>query len=67
MSLLTLTYVWQIKVSPLADKAGFVDINKSTLQHTKYPNVFALGVHTYIHTYIQYESAEWEPSKWEPS
>eukprot|EP00802_Teleaulax_amphioxeia_P013954 Tamp_14009.p1 GENE.Tamp_14009~~Tamp_14009.p1 ORF type:complete len:367 (-),score=80.62 Tamp_14009:255-1355(-) len=33
----------EIKVSPLADKAGFVDINKSTLQHTKYPNVFALG------------------------
>jgi sulfide:quinone oxidoreductase len=32
-----------IKNSPLADKTGFIDINKETLQHTKYPNVFALG------------------------
>jgi len=33
-----------LKNSPLADQAlGFVDVNKETLQHTKYPNVFALG------------------------
>eukprot|EP00794_Sanderia_malayensis_P019532 gene19532-21463_t len=29
--------------SPLADAAGFVDINKQTMRHVKYPNVFALG------------------------
>ena len=29
--------------SKLADPAGFVDVNKVTTQHVKYPNVFALG------------------------
>lgn len=29
--------------SSLADSAGFVDINKWTLQHSKYENVFAIG------------------------
>ncbi len=32
-----------IKASPLADTAGFVAVNKSTLQSTLFPNVFALG------------------------
>lgn len=32
-----------IKKSPLANEAGWVDVNKSTLQHTKYANIFALG------------------------
>jgi len=33
-----------IKKSPLADKtAGWVDVNKETMQHVKYSNVFALG------------------------
>jgi len=32
-----------IKNSPLADSAGWVDVNKSTLQHNKYQNVFGLG------------------------
>jgi sulfide:quinone oxidoreductase len=32
-----------IKNSPLADGAGWVDVNKSTLQHNKYPNIFGLG------------------------
>jgi len=33
-----------IKKSPLADKtAGWVDVNKETMQHVKYPNVFAVG------------------------
>jgi len=32
-----------IKDSPLADKTGFVDVDKFTLQHVKYPNVFSLG------------------------
>jgi len=32
-----------IKQSPLADKAGWVDVNKDTMQHVRYPNVFALG------------------------
>lgn len=29
--------------SPLADASGFVDVVKETLQHKKYPNVFAIG------------------------
>lgn len=29
--------------SPLADSAGWVDVNKHTLQHNKYHNVFAIG------------------------
>jgi sulfide:quinone oxidoreductase len=32
-----------IKKSPLVDGAGFVDVNKFTLQHVKYSNVFSLG------------------------
>ncbi len=32
-----------IRRSPLADEAGWVDVDKHTLQHTKYPNVFSLG------------------------
>jgi len=35
-----------VKRSPLADPAnpaGYVEIDKNTLQHTRYPNVFALG------------------------
>ncbi len=29
--------------SPLANGAGWVDVNKDTTQHNRYPNVFALG------------------------
>lgn len=32
-----------IKNSPLANAAGWVDVDKFTLQHVKYPNVFSLG------------------------
>ncbi len=32
-----------IASSPLADESGWVDVNKSTLQHVRYPNVFGLG------------------------
>lgn len=32
-----------IKGSPLADEIGWLDLNKETLQHTKYPNVFGIG------------------------
>lgn len=32
-----------IKNSPLANDAGWVDVDKHTLQHNKYPNVYALG------------------------
>jgi sulfide:quinone oxidoreductase len=35
-----------LKNSPLADAAnpyGYVEVNKSTLQHSRYPNIFALG------------------------
>lgn len=29
--------------SPLAGETGFISVDQDTLQHTKYPNVFALG------------------------
>ncbi len=32
-----------IKRSPLANEAGWVDVDKSTLQHVRYPNIFSLG------------------------
>jgi sulfide:quinone oxidoreductase len=32
-----------IKLSPLANAAGWVDVNENTLQHNKYPNIFGLG------------------------
>lgn len=32
-----------IKNSPLSDPAGWVDVDKDTMQHNKYPNVFSLG------------------------
>lgn len=32
-----------IRVSPLADAAGWVDVDPATLQHKKHANVFALG------------------------
>lgn len=32
-----------IHQSPLADAAGFVDVDKYTLRHVKYPNVFSSG------------------------
>ncbi len=32
-----------IKSSPLANAAGWMDVDKLTLQHPKYPNVFSIG------------------------
>ncbi|MGE3775054.1 MAG: FAD/NAD(P)-binding oxidoreductase [Gammaproteobacteria bacterium] len=32
-----------IRQSPLADAAGWVDVDKHTLQHVRHPNVFSLG------------------------
>ncbi len=32
-----------IRASPLADGAGWVEVDKHTTQHTRYPNVFSLG------------------------
>ena len=29
--------------SPIVDETGFLDINKHTLQHVKYPNIFGVG------------------------
>lgn len=29
--------------SPLANAAGFVDVDKETTRHVKYPNIFSLG------------------------
>jgi sulfide:quinone oxidoreductase len=33
----------EIKSSPLANAAGWVEVNQNSLQHVRYPNVFALG------------------------
>lgn len=32
-----------IKSSPLANDAGWIDVDQHTLQHNKYPNIYALG------------------------
>jgi len=32
-----------IKVSPLSDNAGWVDVDQSTLRHKKYANIYSLG------------------------
>ena len=32
-----------VAASPLANGAGFVEVDQSSLQHVRYPNVFALG------------------------
>lgn len=32
-----------LATSPLADKDGWVDVDRATLRHVKFPNVFALG------------------------
>ncbi|CAD7671231.1 unnamed protein product [Nyctereutes procyonoides] len=32
-----------LKTSPVADAVGWVDLDKETLQHKKYPNVFGIG------------------------
>lgn len=35
--------VESVKNSPLANAVGWLDVDKYTLQHTRYPNVFGLG------------------------
>lgn len=32
-----------VRSSPLANAAGWIDVDQSTLQHTRYPNIFGLG------------------------
>ena len=32
-----------VRASPLADKAGWIEVNQDTLQHTRFANVFGLG------------------------
>ena len=32
-----------IRSSPLANEAGWVDVNQNTMQHTRFANVFSLG------------------------
>ena len=32
-----------IKSSSLADEAGWLNVDKESLQHKKYPNVFGIG------------------------
>ncbi len=33
----------EIKNSKLADASGYVEINKETMQHSRYSNVFGIG------------------------
>lgn len=33
----------EVAKSPLVDAAGYVDINKETMQHMKYLNVYGIG------------------------
>lgn len=39
-----------IKGSRLADESGWLDVNKETLQHKNYPNVFGIGDCTNVPT-----------------
>ena len=39
-----------LKDSPVSDANGWVDVNKATLQHTRFPNVFAIGDCTNVPT-----------------
>lgn len=39
-----------IKASPLSDSSGYVTVDKETLQHVKYSNIFAIGDCTNIPT-----------------
>ena len=32
-----------VKGSPLGDEAGWLDLDKESLQHKRYPNVFGIG------------------------
>ena len=32
-----------VRVSPLADEAGWVDVDQNTLRHKRYENVWSLG------------------------
>lgn len=32
-----------IKTSPIANEAGFVEVDRNTTQHVRYPNIFSLG------------------------
>lgn len=36
--------------SPIVDGSGFLDVNKHTLQHSKFKNVFGLGDCTNVPT-----------------
>ena len=32
-----------LRGSPISDSSGFVDVDKITMRHKKYPNIFAIG------------------------
>ena len=38
-----ISLIYSTSFSHLLSTQGFVDVDKGTLQHKKYPNVFALG------------------------
>lgn len=39
-----------LKGNPLADQAGWLDVDKDVLQHKRYPNVFGIGDCTNVPT-----------------
>jgi sulfide:quinone oxidoreductase len=39
----TMRAIPELAASPLANEAGWIDVDKETLQHSRYPNVFSLG------------------------
>ena len=36
--------------TPLVDETGYVTVNRETLQHVRYPNVFGIGDNTNVPT-----------------
>ena len=39
-----------LRESSLVNSAGFLDVDKNTLQHVKYPNIFGIGDCTSVPT-----------------
>lgn len=55
-----------VKESPLANEAGWLDLDKDTLQHMRYPNVFGIGDCTSLPT-AKTAAAVGEPWRWKVS
>lgn len=52
-----------VQASPLANEGGWLDLDKDTLQHTRYPNVFGIGDCTSLPT-AKTAAAVGEPWPW---